>query len=92
MKILYEQNICIDCYNSFKKIYMPGKISKNDWRHKIINKIGNDNIGRHDYWGIWDKKNLNEYILFGENLMYTGPFFVSCDHGCSHGRPHHQDE
>jgi hypothetical protein len=24
----------------------------------------------------------------GEDFLYVGPFFTSCDHGCSHGNPH----
>lgn len=70
-------------------VYMAGKISKNDWRHNLIGKIDNDNIGRHDYWGIWNNNKKGEYISFDDKLIYTGPFFISCDHGCSHGESTH---
>ena len=58
------------------KIYLAGKISKNDWRNNItkqslvtsgpFDKI--DTVGGHEY---------------------VGPYFMSCDHGCFHGKSSH---
>lgn len=56
-------------------VYFAGKISKSDWRHKLIPEIR----GHH-----WDQGP----IATGR-FRYTGPFFLSCDHGCSHGESTH---
>lgn len=53
------------------KIYLAGKISKNNWRNKILKKSRIDELEA-------------PYIL-KEGLEYTGPYFLSCDHGCYHG-------
>lgn len=74
-----------------KKIYFAGKISKNDWRNELTTisiKPSWNNVGRWDYWGIWGKYNYKQY-LEQEDFIYTGPFFISCDHGCSHGENTH---
>lgn len=73
------------------KIYFAGKISKNDWRNDLVKLNDNpswNNIGRWDYWGIWEDKNYKKYAP-QDGFIYTGPFFVSCDHGCSHGDSTH---
>jgi hypothetical protein len=66
------------------KIYFSGKISKYDWRQELLNF----DMGRWDYFGIWDNDNKYKYPEV-ENFTYTGPFFISCDHGCSHGESTH---
>lgn len=58
------------------RIYLAGKVGKNDWRHSIV---GPDLRGANGA-GNW----RDEQIRFGERYVYTGPFFVGCDHGCSH--------
>lgn len=61
-----------------KKVYMAGKISKNDWRH--------------DYAHIRTSEPLAEWsapFKDTELLTYVGPFFASCDHGCAHGSALH---
>lgn len=73
-------------------IYFAGKISHSDWREDILGNTEkvNKNIGRHDYWGVWDEEKKGEYFSFyDDKLTYTGPFFTSCDHGCSHGESTH---
>ena len=67
------------------KIYLAGKIGKGDWRNRIIegNRAG----------GIWDRFPAAGWehqkgVIFREH-DYTGPFFTSCDHGCSHGSNTH---
>lgn len=53
------------------KVYLAGKISKNDWRHKIVPQLRGCS---------WD-----ETILETPSFNYIGPFFRSCGHGCFHG-------
>jgi hypothetical protein len=52
-------------------VYFAGKISKNDWRHSIVPGL------RH--------KMYEEGPFDAGAYIYSGPFFVSCDHGCNHG-------
>lgn len=63
------------------KIYLAGKVSKNDWRHEHVRPSpGRSENGALEPWptghrvGEWE---------------YTGPFFVSDDHGCAHGPTSH---
>ena len=60
-----------------RKIYLAGKVEQNCWRHKIVDGLrGKD----------WNDGPLPCAIhIDGESFDYTGPFFVSCDHGCYHG-------
>ncbi len=67
------------------KIYMAGKIERSCWRHSLIGV----NLRYHDYWGCWDETQNGEYLPFSDTLIYTGPFFIGCDHGCSHGDSTH---
>jgi len=64
-----------------RKIYLAGKVTKNCWRHKIVDGLrGKD----------WDDGPLPCAVYIdGESFDYTGPFFVSCDHGCYHGEGTH---
>lgn len=57
------------------RIYIAGKIGKNDWRHHLIPKL------REHIWG--------DGPLNIPDAYYVGPFFVSCDHGCFHGPNRH---
>jgi hypothetical protein len=52
------------------KIYFAGKIGKNDWRHSLVPSLS----GRR-----WE-----DGAIETTHFVYTGPFFVSCDHGCNH--------
>lgn len=52
------------------KLYLAGKIKKNDFRHLIV--AGLREFSHHD--GPIETK----------DFIYVGPFFVSCDHGCYH--------
>jgi hypothetical protein len=67
-------------------IYLAGKIGKNDWRHSLVRGLRvtsammEDN--RHPLWPI-----LVGAIFEAHN--YTGPFFISCNHGCYHGNNQH---
>lgn len=77
-----------------KKIYLAGKISKNDWRQTFFKDS-------------WDLRNTeppvdshgSDLIAYPESKedliftvcgdQYTGPYFMSCDHGCYHGPSTH---
>ena len=61
-------------------VYLAGKISPHDWRSKFCNS-------RY----IFDAEEIREFILVtvNDNLTITGPFFISCDHGCYHGEGKH---
>ncbi len=52
------------------RVYFAGKIGHTDWRHTL----GAD---------LWDGE-FGEPVRC-ERFIYCGPFFVACDHGCSHG-------
>ena len=59
------------------KIYMAGKIGKHDWRHTVlgttrIDEGWNNYMPGHNTW------------VEHADLIYVGPFFMSCDHGCFH--------
>lgn len=63
-------------------IYLAGKISKNCWRHEIVDGDLRDHSGSLSEWPVWNK------CIFDEH-DYCGPFFVGCDHGCYHNRTSH---
>ena len=58
-------------------VYLAGKISMDDWRNVI--------------WSCRCAPSDPGYIAAGyecdvnDSLTITGPFFISCDHGCYHG-------
>lgn len=58
------------------RIYFAGKISHGDWRHDIVGSELRDRDA--------NKKWSTQEIEFGSDCLYVGPFFVGCDHGCSH--------
>lgn len=77
-------------------IYLAGSIGPGDYRHRLIPELRNwdsiligDDIqativetGLIPQWPIWRN------AIFGKH-NYTGPYFVSCDHGCWHGNNQH---
>lgn len=70
------------------KIYLAGKISKNCWRHDVVTGLRDafsiEGLARGDEfsWPVMEK------AIFGLH-DYTGPYFVSCNHGCYHGVDSH---
>ncbi len=57
------------------RIYLGGKIGKNDWRQAIVPGL---------------RSALYEDGPFDAGtFIYAGPYFVSCDHGCNHGPTTH---
>jgi hypothetical protein len=66
------------------KIYLAGKIAKNDWRHELVEGLRSTIDDTHER-----ESSLAQWpILHGAikgTHDYTGPYFISCDHGCYHG-------
>lgn len=60
-------------------VYLAGKIRKNCWRHSIAPMRGAEHDFNHPHYWESVKSHLNPLV------EVTGPFFMSCDHGCSHG-------
>lgn len=70
-------------------IYLAGKISKNDWRHQIVN--GLRRVSR-SFFGYSDINEIKWPILKNsifKYFHYTGPYFIGCDHGCFHDSHSH---
>lgn len=67
------------------KIYLAGKIGKNDWRHKLVPGLRDDIEGERG----WKQTRELPMILEHAEHTYVGPFFISCDHGCYHGTNGH---
>lgn len=63
------------------KVYLAGKIAKNDWRHQIFSDL--DRAEFHH------EKGKIQTQLITDGFHYNGPFFLSCDHGCYHGDGNH---
>jgi len=59
--------------------YAIGKIAKNGWREQFASR----NDMPNDWTQYLDAKPLQTHFGF----VYTGPFFISCDHGCAHITP-----
>lgn len=66
------------------KIYLAGKIAKNDWRESAVKdyrgSISDDTM--HEHWPVLQD------AIHGKH-DYVGPFAVCCDHGCYHGPTDH---
>ncbi len=58
------------------RIYLAGKIAKNDWRHTLVPEL------RTEHWH-------DRSVIVMDRFDYVGPFFISDDHGCAHGRNKH---
>lgn len=67
------------------RIYLAGKIAKNDWRTEIVGHRLRGAIGIDWDWKEWP---VLKRTIFGIH-DYVGPFFISCDHGCAHGPDSH---
>lgn len=58
------------------RVYLGGKISELDWRHGLVSGLGGGEFGRP---------------IVCDRFIFTGPFFVSCGHGCGNGEATHGD-
>jgi len=89
--------LCEDCHEKRHapanplKIYFAGKIGKNDWRHKLIPDLRGAWNGIECGESVGDLNELQPvtWEQDGFDLQCTGPYFVSCDHGCFHGDTNH---
>ena|SRR5215472_17231012 len=62
------------------RIYLAGKISKGDWRHKVMSASVDHISKSFEEWNRpWSSRRAKCL-----NHDYVGPFFTSDDHGCSH--------
>lgn len=67
-------------------VYAAGKIAPNDWRGVDRYAVDRDTwlecvAGRHEP--------MRTMPDLARRVVYTGPFFVACDHGCYHGPSTH---
>lgn len=65
-------------------VYLAGKISKSGWREQLAPYR---DLLQVDAPTADELANLS--IDFNDGLTVTGPFFISCDHGCYHGEGKH---
>jgi hypothetical protein len=63
----------------FARVYLAGKIQKNDWRHSIFPELRTAEL----------LNGVGRVEALGDGLTYAGPYFVSCGHGCAHGEGDH---
>ena len=74
-----------------KRLYLAGKIRKNDWRHTIcpglreVSQIQGNHV--LNAFTDSDMPDWEEYDIpaLGGAWTYVGPYFSGCDHGCTHG-------
>jgi hypothetical protein len=61
---------------------LAGKVGKNDWRHSVVGGLQSAFVDGSDEV-IGADLPQGEFLVF-DAVEYTGPFFISCDHGCAH--------
>ncbi len=66
------------------RIYLAGKVSRADWRTAILGARPGG-VSDEDWVRPWPTLRK---AIFGVH-DYVGPYFVSCDHGCAHGKHAH---
>lgn len=77
-------------YKGQLKVYLAGKIEPFDWRSKILNTRGDSGYMGNDLSPMMRKFFFTHYgQSISKDLLITGPFFISCDHGCFHGENTH---
>jgi very-short-patch-repair endonuclease len=63
-------------------IYLAGKVSLGDWRHDVVKDL-------RQFCGRFLEDQTAEWPILKNSIgsvhSYSGPYFISCDHGCSHG-------
>jgi hypothetical protein len=81
--------------NAKPRVYLAGKISKQDWRFDLFPI---QRVGPYDPLEDYPHTMAPEFPTpqwgsQGEGLrdgfQYGGPYFLGCDHGCMHGRGSH---
>ena len=66
----------LTCASSF---YAIGKISQNGWRNQLVGAMP---MTWQEYLSATPTQTRTGFV-------YTGPFFIRCDHGCTHGNTSH---
>jgi hypothetical protein len=64
------------CAPSF---YAVGKIAKNGWRNRLVGHMPET----------WEEYSAAAPVKTEVGFLYTGPFFIRCDHACTHGNSSH---
>jgi len=84
-----------------KSIYLAGKVSKNDWRHSLVEGLRDkllDSIESHGVevldscWAIEGQalgKMKASVPMMDNKATYVGPILIADDHGCYHGDTQH---
>jgi very-short-patch-repair endonuclease len=71
------------------KIYLAGRVSKNDWRHELGVSI-RGKFHSSDLPQLYSEGFPEQPATFnGHPYIYVGPWFVCCDHGGFHGASTH---
>lgn len=78
--------------SDFPVVYLAGKIGHTDWRHEIFTDLRT--VEAWPYGDVPGERPKLDYLgsakpLIENGMEYGGPFFMSCDHGCAHGRSNH---
>lgn len=67
-------------------VYLAGKIEFEDWRGAFIDyrsaSLWESDVDPVDWF-------ISRRVVINESATMTGPFFISCDHGCYHGEGTH---
>jgi very-short-patch-repair endonuclease len=88
----------MDYSREFKQsIYLAGKITAHGWRDAIVgwrraeDALSSDlDEGQGIDWACCNSELPASWSLrIGEHYDITGPFFVGCDHSCTHGQSTH---
>lgn len=72
-----------------KKVYLAGKIDHHDWRHDFFDIRSASGEEYDAPIPLEEEKWRTLPQETNGNLLYAGPFFIACDHGCAHGRSNH---
>lgn len=71
------------------RVYLCGPIAKSDWRHKLVPDL-RDALSDHCNYRDMVRQNIAyELETITPGIVCNGPWFVSCDHGCGHGKNTH---
>ena len=88
------KTLCCDCHTlaheprSGLTIYLAGKIAHTCWRHSIVEGLRSSSPESICGGSSGAFPEMLPFAIFSKH-HYSGPFFVSCDHGCFHGKNQH---
>lgn len=67
------------------RVYLAGKIAKNDWRHSLFPGLRGVDLERDATTGAFYVHHRPE----ADGFRMSGPYMMACDHGCFHGSNSH---